>query len=610
MRTLIIGFDSFDPNIYTALSAQGLLPNLQRLAERGGYSPLIVSTPPQTEVSWTSIATGADPGQHGIFDFVHRDPVTYTPYVSILVTKRSSLGTQFVRPYTAHTIFDEAIDQGYPATALWWPAMFPSQPDSAVQILPGLGTPDIRGQLGVGMFFSSAVESPNANLKTTVAVLTGQDPVYQGGLNGPFIKQKGNIVPAQAEFTLEVLDERHVNLTINHKMMTLEVGKWSPVFEVKFKAGFLFNMQAITRAIVTSLEPLKVYFLPAQIHPLHAVWRYGTPPSFVKKTWESAGPFLSLGWPQDTNGLEDGFISDEQFLALCDDIFATREHILVLQLRNFQEGILASIFDDLDRVQHMFRRTHPKIVQTWYIKLDQFVGRVLDSLEKMDGPETHLLVLSDHGFADYNYKVHVNRWLWEHGFLVLKENSSEKSLAAVDWQRTSAYAVGLNSLYINLAGREGQGSVPVDQVETITQKIQAGLQAWQGPDGKPVFNKVYLRQEAFSGPFLKYGPDLVLGYTAGYRASPETGLGKWGDQAIIDNLGHWEADHCIDSQLVPGVIFSNRSLADFPKPTFRDIPAMTVGKYFDHSNTTTPPVVSSGEDQKTIEERLKGLGYL
>jgi predicted AlkP superfamily phosphohydrolase/phosphomutase len=610
MRTLIIGFDSFDPGIYETLSAQGLLPNLKNLASQGGYSPLKVSTPPQTEVSWTSIATGADPGEHGIFDFVHRNPANYAPFVSILVTQQSAFGTQFVRPYKAHTLFDEAIDQGYPATVLWWPAMFPSKPDSAVQVLPGLGTPDIRGQLGVGMFFSSEAETLPGIPKTPIFQLDGQYPAYRGHLNGPFTKQKNGVMPAQAEFSLEILKNETVQLKFERQITEMTVGQWSPVLEVRFKTGFLFNVQAITRAIVTSLNPVRLYFLPIQIHPLNSVWRYGTPPSFVKETWKTSGPFLSLGWPQDTTGLEDGCISDEQFLALCDDIFSTREQILINQLKKFNEGILASIFDDLDRVQHMFRRTHPEVVNEWYIKLDQFVGRVLALINKMSGQAVHLLVLSDHGFADFNYKVHINRWLLEHNYLVLQENTTENSLAAVDWSRSIAYAVGLNSLYLNLAGREGQGILQLAELEATTQKLQTELQAWLGPDGKPVFSKVYLRHEAFSGPLIKYGPDLVLGYASGYRASSETGLGKWANQTITENTGHWEADHCIDSQLVPGVIFSNQSLEDFPKPSFRDIPALTVGKYLDHSNTNTPPVVSSGEDQKTMEERMKGLGYL
>ncbi|NJN80792.1 MAG: hypothetical protein HC797_10185, partial [Anaerolineales bacterium] len=86
-------------------AGQNQLPNLEKFIAHGGYSRLDVCSPPQTEVSWTSIATGTDPGGHGIFDFVHRDPATYIPYVSILPTKTSAIGEQFIPPYTANTFF-------------------------------------------------------------------------------------------------------------------------------------------------------------------------------------------------------------------------------------------------------------------------------------------------------------------------------------------------------------------------------------------------------------------------------------------------------------------------------------------------------------------------
>ncbi len=97
MQTIILGFDSFDPVTFERLSSSGKMPNLARFVEAGKYARFTVSDPPQTEVSWTSIATGLDPGGHGIFDFVHRDPATYTPFVSILPTKRSCGGYP-VRP--------------------------------------------------------------------------------------------------------------------------------------------------------------------------------------------------------------------------------------------------------------------------------------------------------------------------------------------------------------------------------------------------------------------------------------------------------------------------------------------------------------------------------
>ncbi len=105
MKTLILGFDSFDPAIFEEMAGQNQLPNLEKFNQQGGYSKLEVCSPPQTEVSWTSIATGMDPGGHGIFDFVHRDPASYIPYVSILPMHKSAVGEQFVPPYTAKTFF-------------------------------------------------------------------------------------------------------------------------------------------------------------------------------------------------------------------------------------------------------------------------------------------------------------------------------------------------------------------------------------------------------------------------------------------------------------------------------------------------------------------------
>lgn len=609
MHTLILGFDSFDPALFEGYTGKGALPNLIKLAESGGYSPLRVSAPPQTEVSWTSIATGADPGSHGIFDFVLRNPETYVPYVSILPTKKSALGTQFVPPYTARTMFDEAVDQGYPATAMWWPAMFPARPDSPVHVIPGLGTPDIRGQLGVGRFYSTEEDLLKTGHKTPVEMLVKKGSTYQASLKGPFIKRKGEAVAAEIKFHLDVLDAHNARLALPGATFDLKPGQWSPILEMKFKTGRLVNVHAITRAILASVDPLRLYFLPLQIHPLRALWRYAAPQSFVRDAWRAAGAFLTLGWPQDTTGLEDGCINDEQFIALCEDIFAARERVLMHKLSTFKEGILATIFDDLDRVQHMFRRDRPDVVADWYQRLDQFVGRIMAYLDRENGNKPDLMILSDHGFSDYQHKVHVNRWLMENEYLSLQDGKIEPNLTSVDWSQTKAYALGLNSLYINLKGRERKGIVPVEQVEALGLELKSRLAKWKGPDKRSVLSNIMMRHEAFSGPLLRFGPDLVLGYAPGYRASSETGLGKWEDETIQVNNDHWGADHCIDPDAVPGVIFASQGLSDFPNPSFRDIPPMVVGKYLDHSGVN-PPTISGGESQEAIEERLKGLGYL
>jgi predicted AlkP superfamily phosphohydrolase/phosphomutase len=611
MHVLILGLDAFDPSRFERLSEEGRLPNLAKYVESLGYSRFEIAIPPQTEVSWTSIATGLNPGGHGVFDFVHRNPATYSPYVSLLPTKQGFLGTQFAPPFEAHTIFEEAAREGFPATALWWPATFPYRSRSLVRMVPGLGAPDIRGRLGVGTAFSVDGGSGDGALKTSVERLEriGRDR-YTGLLKGPTSRKRQGVQTATAELRLDVVDERVARLSVGNYSVELTEGVWSPVLEVSFKVGRFLSVRSLTRVILTQVRPaVAAYVLPLQIHPLHSPWRYAAPRSFVKQIWRDCGPFLTLGWPQDTTALEEGFITDRQFLDLCESILDARECVLMHQIQGFREGILASVFDSLDRIQHMFWRDRPDIVDEWYVKLDALIGRIERHLAGLWGGRVRFLILSDHGFTDFSYKVHLNRWLIEQGYLVPKEESGSGGLQEVDWSQSQAYAVGLNSVYLNLAGREGQGCVQADQHDRLIEKLRDGLFDWRGPDGRPVVRQAWRRDEIFAGPFTEHGPDIVVGFSPGYRASADTGLGKWGASSVEPNHDHWGADHCVDSRVVPGVLFSNQDLDNYPHPSYRDVPAMTVGKALDQDRIAPPPSFSA-EDQEIIEERLESLGYL
>jgi predicted AlkP superfamily phosphohydrolase/phosphomutase len=605
MKTLILGFDSFDPAVFEEMAGQNQLPNLQKLSQGGGYAKLQVCSPPQTEVSWTSIATGADPGGHGVFDFVHRDPASYTPYVSILPVRKSAVGEQFVPPYTAKTFFEEAADMGYPATALWWPAMFPARPALPVNTLPGLGTPDIRGQLGVGTLLTTDDEQLK---KTSVVKFSANGKNrFSASLPGPQTPGRDGPRTLSLTLSLDVIDQASARLTIDGQALDLHLGKWSDIVELRFKAGLLLSVYAITRFILTSLDGMvRVYALPLQIHPLHSPWHYASSTSFSKKLWKEVGPYLTLGWPQDTTGLEDGCITDDQFLDLCQTIFNRRIQILYYLMNDFREGVLAAIFDDLDRVQHMFFHNRMDVVQDWYRRLDHFVGDVGARVGAWTG-QYRYLILSDHGFSHFGKKVHLNRWLVEQGYLSLKNGSAD--LSGVDWSRTRAYAVGLNSIYLNIAGREGQGIVSAGEVEPLLAELRGSLLDWRDVDQGSIIQRIRLKHETYSGPYTRFGPDLVAGYAAGYRASAETGLGKVPSISLEPNTDHWGADHCMDSDVVPGVIFANRDLRDFGGISFRDIPFLAIGKHLDQSNLK-PPSQAAGEGQKDLEERLKGLGYL
>jgi predicted AlkP superfamily phosphohydrolase/phosphomutase len=76
-RLLVIGLDGFSHHLGIRLGSQGRLPALRGLERRGWMAPLRSCVPPVTMPAWSSILTGVNPGGHGLFDFLHREPGRY-----------------------------------------------------------------------------------------------------------------------------------------------------------------------------------------------------------------------------------------------------------------------------------------------------------------------------------------------------------------------------------------------------------------------------------------------------------------------------------------------------------------------------------------------------
>ena len=82
-KVIAIGLDGLEPKIAESMIAAGDLPNLAKIQKQGGYSRLQTTYPAQTPVAWSTFATGTNPGGHGVFDFLRRDPQTYLPALSM-----------------------------------------------------------------------------------------------------------------------------------------------------------------------------------------------------------------------------------------------------------------------------------------------------------------------------------------------------------------------------------------------------------------------------------------------------------------------------------------------------------------------------------------------
>ena len=121
-----------------------------------------------------------------------------------------------------------------------------------------------------------------------------------------------------------------------------------------------------------------------------------------------------------------------------------------------------------------------------------------------------------------------------------------------------AYALGINGIYLNLQGREKQGSLSGKEADRVRAEIIAKLEGVTDPlNGRPVIMKAYDSREIYSGPYTALAPDILVGYHGGYRISDEAVLGQFPRGIFGDRTNKWAADHCMDPRVVPGTLMSN-----------------------------------------------------
>jgi predicted AlkP superfamily phosphohydrolase/phosphomutase len=88
-KVLVVGLDGASWRIIDPLLAEGRLPHLQSVLERGGRAILDSTVPPLTPPAWASFMTGMNPGKHGVLTFRALDFTRYSSFVERLATSAS-----------------------------------------------------------------------------------------------------------------------------------------------------------------------------------------------------------------------------------------------------------------------------------------------------------------------------------------------------------------------------------------------------------------------------------------------------------------------------------------------------------------------------------------
>lgn len=599
-KVLVLGFDGMDPVLLRRYMGEGIMPNFKLLKERGDFMELVTSMPPQSPVAWSNLITGMDPGGHGIFDFIAREPTTYLPYLSTSKTldaKRTvKLGDWLIPFSKAETLllrkgkaFWEILEaEGIPSTVIKIPANFPPVKAKS-RTLSGMGTPDILGSYGTFSFYTTKeIENEQEITSGKVLKVMFLNDTTKTELMGPINPFKTTQSRVKVELDIKRDPENPVALIrIGKKKVLLNEGEWSDWVNVKFKLAPFQTVTGICRLFLVSVRPdFELYVSPINIDPFSPTVDLSTPKSYASEVAKKVGLFYTQGMPEDTKALEHGYLHKDNFLELSGFIKEQRVKMLDLELRRFHSGLLFVYFSTTDPIQHMFWRNidkhHPAyssqeaskyshVIRNTYKDMDRILGKAMNHIKD----KTTIMVLSDHGFGSFRRYFNMNTWLKRNGYLnFIHEYKGESGefFENVDFNRTKAYALGFNGIYINTKGREGAGIVlEGNEREMLLDEIIRKLEVERDPtNGNLVIKKAYKKEDIYSGKYRKDAPDLVIGYNRGYRASWETALGKVPNELLGDNMKEWSGTHLWDKSLVPGIILSNRKIRK-EEPALYDI---------------------------------------
>ncbi|MBW7864241.1 MAG: sulfatase-like hydrolase/transferase [Candidatus Hydrogenedens sp.] len=241
---------------------------------------------------------------------------------------------------------------------------------------------------------------------------------------------------------------------------------------------------------------------------------------------------------------------------------AEKEAILLRLLRREPWDFFMAVFGESDTVSHHFWMFHdpasPRFredsrfadtIKEVYMRLDEAVGKLVDAA----GPDTLVLVVSDHGFTGAgDGVVHLNNRLAELGLLRFASGGKRGSLlkraalavvperrrgalfrrfrtlaagaegrsrfGGIDWAKTRAWSEELGyfpSVRVNLAGRDPQGTLAPEAYDAFVAECCAQLEAW------PHVEKAMPRTALYNGPHTDRAPDIILSLAApdGYPPS-------------------------------------------------------------------------------------------
>lgn len=554
-RVLVLGLDGATWSLLDPLLAQNKLPTLGKLAGSGSRAVLRSCIQPSSEQAWSAFATGKQNGKFGLYGFYQRAHHSYAlEYINAMHRR-------------APTLWRILSDRSRCSVVVNVPLTFPVEPVQGA-LVSGLMTPGLQSRF-----------------------------TYPHALKGELLQTLG-------EYIIDVDIERG------------EADRRS-LGELVERVRRMSELQ--TRAFEWLLDKNPEWDFGMLVHRApdilcHKFWRYRDPAHPLYDKQEAA---------QWGSVIDDAFVyldalnarllerfADERttVIVLSDHGFGPLTHAVYLNRYFAERGLLAYFKESVNALRGMLRTGVRRLNHPLVGAVKQRVFELLPGLK-----------------SNLHYSM---------------------AYGNVDWAMTRAFAVGtMGNVYINLREREPQGSVAPEDYEATRTEVIAVMKALLDPETRqPVFDAIYRREEIYHGDALEDAPDVVGLIDGPYHiaavdwrpdADRKNFVEKVGSRLLF--VSDTSGQHRMDGILVAGGanIVPHGSFTQTPNlidlaPTVlqllgEPIPEDMDGRVLDELLQTKDrvgyaaaaepgSVPGNGEyspdEQKAIEERLAGLGYL
>ena len=236
----------------------------------------------------------------------------------------------------------------------------------------------------------------------------------------------------------------------------------------------------------------------------------------------------------------------------------TEQHLRVIEklAKSKDWSLLWYVEIGVDRLHHAFWKffdeTHPRhvedpelaeFVENYYKLIDEGIGRI-----RRSAPDAHLLIVSDHGAKAMEGAFVINEWLADNGYLEFERPEEQTPLnrVKVNWDRTKAWGWGgyYARIFVNVRGREPNGTVDPEDAESLIRQIADDLQEVTLPNGGRMGAQVYLPRELY--PTVRGdAPDAIAYFgDLAWRSAGTVGHGRWfleeNDTGPDDAVHDWD----------------------------------------------------------------------